>query len=86
MDARATAVNWWNIEDNQDVVEVTIAKVINKIDDQGGGWWQWQHMRTRRTRMLLIQHLMQEEKRVLDHPPCPLLSSYEALDALEEVQ
>ena len=35
---QAMAMNWWNIEDNEDIVEATIlVDTIEEIDGEGGG-------------------------------------------------
>ncbi|KAI2498429.1 DNA binding protein [Fragilaria crotonensis] len=81
-DVQAMAVNWWNIEDNRDVIEVTIAEAIEEIDDQSGG---------------MVTMATNEDEDAIDpteagrgeaddDPPRPLLSYHEALVALEEVR
>jgi hypothetical protein len=31
------AINWWNIEENQDIIEVTIEEAIDEIDGEYRG-------------------------------------------------
>ena len=72
------AINWWNIEETQDIIEATIEEAIDEIDGECRG-----------TAAIASNNddsdLEREEEVGGDDPAHPLLSYHNALEHLEEL-